>query len=117
MLADVDKLVHGPKFKTFEINLFDGRRPHPQFMVCCDIIEIMHDFFANLNFKDHVRYKPRRLYTSPSKMERVYTDMDDSDWWWKEMVSRYWISSLVSYSPLHRRSSLSRGNEMAPLQD
>ncbi|KAG8732610.1 hypothetical protein FRC11_012268 [Ceratobasidium sp. 423] len=85
LLASVDKLVHGPEFDIYDIDLHDGRRPRLQFMVCRDIIKVLRDFFANPAFKDHMRYKPRRLYTSPSKTERVYADMADADWWWREM--------------------------------
>ncbi|KAG8759337.1 hypothetical protein FRC11_002095 [Ceratobasidium sp. 423] len=85
MQRDVDKLAHGPEFKQYKIPLFDGRRPRPQYMVCRDIIHIMRDFFANPAFKDHMRYKPWRLYTSAGKTEWVYADMVGSDWWWKEM--------------------------------
>ncbi|KAH7335923.1 hypothetical protein B0J17DRAFT_729859 [Rhizoctonia solani] len=52
----------------------------------------MRDFFANPAFKNHMRYKPWRLYTSAGKSERVYADMAASDWWWKEMVSEKLIS-------------------------
>ncbi|KAG8690900.1 hypothetical protein FRC11_008260 [Ceratobasidium sp. 423] len=71
MLADVDKLMHGPEYEVYEIDLFDGRRPRPQFMA----------------FEGHLLYKARRLYTSPDKTERVYADMADADWWWKEMTT------------------------------
>ncbi|KAG8738071.1 hypothetical protein FRC11_001641, partial [Ceratobasidium sp. 423] len=86
MLSDVDKLVHGPEFDQYEIDLFDGRRPRPQFMVCRDIIKVIRDFFSNTAFKHHFRYKPWRLYTSASKAERVYADMASVDWWWEEML-------------------------------
>ncbi|KDN33080.1 hypothetical protein RSAG8_13831, partial [Rhizoctonia solani AG-8 WAC10335] len=85
MLSDVDKIPHGPEFELYDIDLFDGWRPRPQFMVCRGIIEIIRDFFANPAFKNHMRYKPWRLYTSASMLERVYADMAASDWWWKEM--------------------------------
>ncbi|CAE7063586.1 unnamed protein product [Rhizoctonia solani] len=86
MLSDVDRLVHGPEFKKYTVDLFDGQRPRPQFMVCRDIIEIMRDFFSKTAFKNHIRYKPWRLYTSESKAERVYADMASADWWWDEML-------------------------------
>ncbi|KAG8732418.1 hypothetical protein FRC11_013818, partial [Ceratobasidium sp. 423] len=85
MLNDIDKLAHGPEFKQYKIPIFDGRRPRPQYMVCRDIIDIIRDFFSNLAFKNHMRYKPWRLYTSAKKTERVYADMAASDWWWKEL--------------------------------
>ncbi|CAE7232083.1 unnamed protein product [Rhizoctonia solani] len=85
MLDDVDNLAHGPEFEQSEIEIFDGRRPRPQFMVFRDLIEIIKDFLSNSAFKSHMRYAPWRLYTSASKTERVYADMAASDWWWREM--------------------------------
>jgi hypothetical protein len=86
MLSDVDKLAHGPEFELYEINIFDGRRPHPQFMVFHDIIKVTRDFFANSAFKDKIRYKAWQLFTTANKTERVYGEMAASDWWWNEMV-------------------------------
>jgi hypothetical protein len=86
MLSNIDKLAHGPQFTQYTIPIFDGRRPRPQYMICRDIIKITRDFFANPAFKNHMRYKPWRLYTSATKTERVYADMAASDWWWKELV-------------------------------
>ncbi|CAE6437348.1 unnamed protein product [Rhizoctonia solani] len=85
MISDVDILAHGPEFKKGEVEVFDGRRPRPQYMVYRNIIEVIQDFFANPAFKFHTRYKPWRLYTSESKKTRVYGDMAASNWWWKEL--------------------------------
>jgi hypothetical protein len=88
MINDIDKLAHGPEFNQSEIDIFDGRRPRPQFMVFRNIIEIIEDFLSNPIFKYHMQYKPWRMYTSEDKKERVYADMAASDWWWREMVSQ-----------------------------
>ncbi|KAG9093019.1 hypothetical protein FS749_015246 [Ceratobasidium sp. UAMH 11750] len=47
MLADVDKLAHGPDFELSDFDVFDGRQPRPQYMVLRDIIHVMRDVFAN----------------------------------------------------------------------
>ncbi|KAG8731449.1 hypothetical protein FRC11_004123, partial [Ceratobasidium sp. 423] len=85
MLADVDKLAHGPEFELSDIDIFDGRRARPQFIVYRNIIEIIEDFLSNPAFRFYMRYKPCRLYTSANKEERVYADMATADWWWREM--------------------------------
>jgi hypothetical protein len=62
-------------------------------------MQVIRDFFANTAFKDRMRYKAWRLFTTANKIERVYGDMAASDWWWKEMVSRdrmHWPSSVLT---------------------
>ncbi|EUC56336.1 hypothetical protein RSOL_172170, partial [Rhizoctonia solani AG-3 Rhs1AP] len=44
MVLDVDILAHGPEFKKGKIEIFDGRRPRPQYMVYRNIIEVIRDF-------------------------------------------------------------------------
>ncbi|EUC54041.1 hypothetical protein RSOL_027710, partial [Rhizoctonia solani AG-3 Rhs1AP] len=85
MVSDVDRLTHGPEFKKGLVEVFDGRRPRPGYMVYRNIIEVIRDFLANSAFNSHIRYKPWRLYTSASKKTRVYGDMAASNWWWREL--------------------------------
>ncbi|CAE6534652.1 unnamed protein product [Rhizoctonia solani] len=85
MLADIDKLAHGPEFKLDEVDMHNGRGIRPQYMVLRNIIDIIRDFLADQSFREHIRYKPWRLYISADKKVRIYGDMSASDWWWKEM--------------------------------
>jgi hypothetical protein len=87
MLADVDKLRHGPPFELCEIEVFDGRQARPQFMVVRDIIQVVRELFANPRTKNSTIYAPERVWTSPSKKVRAYGDANACDWWWNEQVS------------------------------
>ncbi|KAB5587944.1 hypothetical protein CTheo_8614 [Ceratobasidium theobromae] len=74
MLKDVDKLLHGPEFTLSEIDIFDGRRPRTQYMVCRSIIDLLRDIFGNRKFKQHFRYRPMRLWKTAAKLVQVYGD-------------------------------------------
>ncbi|KDN33716.1 hypothetical protein RSAG8_13196, partial [Rhizoctonia solani AG-8 WAC10335] len=85
MLSNVDRLAHGPEFKQGKVEIFDGRRPRPGYMIYRDMLEFPRDFLANPAFKFNTRYRPWRLYTSASKTTRVYGDMAAANWWWREL--------------------------------
>ncbi|KAF8604054.1 hypothetical protein BDV93DRAFT_441394, partial [Ceratobasidium sp. AG-I] len=53
-------------------------------MVSRNIVQVIRDMVANPEFLEHTKYAPERLWTSPSKKERVYWDASSGDWWWNE---------------------------------
>ncbi|GAB1521016.1 hypothetical protein RhiTH_004106 [Rhizoctonia solani] len=53
-------------------------------MVLRDIISITREFLSDASFKNHIQYKPCRIYTSAKKTERVYGEMYSSDWYWNQ---------------------------------
>jgi hypothetical protein len=108
MLSDVNKLAHGPDFWLDEVNIFDSRGLRQQFMVLRDIISVTREFLADASFKDHIQYKPCRIYTSARKTERVYGEMYSSDWYWKQMVSILRTSDNLNNNSRTCRRSLSK---------
>lgn len=66
MLADVDRLRHGPDFELVEIEVFDGQRARPEWMIARDPVHVMRDIFANPQLKNDMLYGPERIWTSPS---------------------------------------------------
>lgn len=87
MLADVDKLRHGPAFEISEIDIFDGRGQRTQYMVLRNIIEVLREIFENPEFKDEMVYAPVKLWTSAYGGEQVMGELRASRWWWNEQVS------------------------------
>lgn len=74
MLADVDKLRHGPPFELSQIDVFDGQRARPQYMVSLDIIQVIRDQFANPRTKDDIVYAPEKVWVLREGKERAYGD-------------------------------------------
>ncbi|KAG8793370.1 hypothetical protein FRC12_002890 [Ceratobasidium sp. 428] len=67
-----------------DIDIFDGRKPRPQYMLSRNIIDIIRDTFAKPKFKKSMQYAPVKLYASSNLKERVFTDTVSGDWWWNE---------------------------------
>ncbi|KAG9118351.1 hypothetical protein FRC07_007166 [Ceratobasidium sp. 392] len=84
MLADIDKLRHGPEFKLKELEGFAGRRLRSQFIVHRNLIDLLREIFANRRFKKSFRAAPAKAWTSAAMKVRVYGDACYSEWWWKE---------------------------------
>ncbi|KAG9103180.1 hypothetical protein FRC07_010067 [Ceratobasidium sp. 392] len=84
MHTDIDKLKHGPIFEQSTIDIFDGQKPRPQYMVSRNFIDIVRDTLARRVFKKQMKYAPQKLYLSSNLKERVFTDADSGDWWWNE---------------------------------
>ncbi|GAB1528428.1 hypothetical protein RhiTH_011622 [Rhizoctonia solani] len=84
MLSNVDKLAHGPDFHLDKINVFNGQGLRQHYMVLQDIISITQEFLLDASFKNHIQYKPCRIYTLAKKTECVYGKMYSSDWYWNQ---------------------------------
>jgi hypothetical protein len=89
LLQDVDKLRHGPDFELSEVDIFDGRKERPQYMVSRDIVQVVRHIVANPALKDDMTYSPVRIWTSPEKQVRSYGEANAGDWWWNQQVSNY----------------------------
>ncbi|KAF8594471.1 hypothetical protein BDV93DRAFT_579749, partial [Ceratobasidium sp. AG-I] len=86
MLADVDKLPHGPECEIHKIDVFDGTRPRVQYLVTRSIIDVVRDLVGNRALHGHFKYTPVRLYTSKRRGNRVYSKMWTANWWWDEQL-------------------------------
>ncbi|KAG9122331.1 hypothetical protein FRC07_001349 [Ceratobasidium sp. 392] len=84
MLADINKLAHGPLFMMDQVPITDGHCPRTQYMVWRDLIAILREIFANPSFKKGFKSAPSKAYTLANKKERIYGDPWYLDWWWKE---------------------------------
>ncbi|KAG8721961.1 hypothetical protein FRC09_007074 [Ceratobasidium sp. 395] len=84
MLTSIDTLKHGPVFGLSQIDIFDGQKPRPQYMISRNIIEVLRDTMARRKFKKNMKYAPEKLYSASNFKERVYTDASNGDWWWRE---------------------------------
>ncbi|KAG9093709.1 hypothetical protein FRC06_011403 [Ceratobasidium sp. 370] len=84
LYTDVDKLRHGPAWHLYKIhveNKQDPTNPCIQYLVKCDIVDIVRDMMANLAFQDLLRYAPVTYWTTEEKTERAIGDMWSADWW------------------------------------
>ncbi|KAG8794679.1 hypothetical protein FRC12_022574 [Ceratobasidium sp. 428] len=79
---DIDKLLHGPEFQSYQIDIFDGHKVRPQFMVARNVIQGIADILGNQALKKYFVSAPEKHYTSADKKERVYSDMHTAKWWW-----------------------------------
>ncbi|QRV76877.1 hypothetical protein RhiJN_19722 [Ceratobasidium sp. AG-Ba] len=84
LLADVDKLPHGPEFFLDEIEAEHARRPRIQYMVRRNALELLQDLFANRTFGPEFAYAPVKYWTTGRKRERVWSCMRSAAWWWEE---------------------------------
>ncbi|KAF8595491.1 hypothetical protein BDV93DRAFT_574950 [Ceratobasidium sp. AG-I] len=86
MLADVDKLPHGPECEIHEIHVSDGTRSRVQYLVRRSIIDVIRDLVGNRALHGHFKYTPVKLYTSKRRGNRVYSEMWTANWWWDEQM-------------------------------
>ncbi|QRV95465.1 hypothetical protein RhiJN_23483 [Ceratobasidium sp. AG-Ba] len=84
LLADIDKLLHGPEFFLDEIEAKHAQRPCLQYMVRHDALELLQDLFANRTFGPEFAYAPVKYWTTGRKRERVWSCMRSARWWWEE---------------------------------
>ncbi|KAG8722468.1 hypothetical protein FRC09_006235 [Ceratobasidium sp. 395] len=83
MHDDIDKLRHGPEFALYDINVTVKGKARPQFMVSRHIVQVLRDIFANPAHKKNFKAAPERHYLSRRKDQRVYSDANSANWWWR----------------------------------
>ncbi|KAG9096299.1 hypothetical protein FRC06_008818, partial [Ceratobasidium sp. 370] len=84
LIADIDKLPHGPAWEAFRINLGEpAQGGHNSYLFTRNIVDTIRDLLANSNFKNHMRYTPEQLFTAEDGECRVYGEANSGRWWWR----------------------------------
>ncbi|KAG8700746.1 hypothetical protein FRC09_005778 [Ceratobasidium sp. 395] len=84
MLADIDKLPHGPDWFARDLIIGEGgphKRDHLMFFR--PVVDVIRKLIGNPAFKHVMRYAPERHWTSKWQHSRVYGEMWTGDWWWR----------------------------------
>jgi hypothetical protein len=51
------------------------------------VIDVIRDLIGNPSFKNFMRYRPERQWTSWAQTSCVYSEMWTGNWWWRRQVS------------------------------
>lgn len=87
MLADIDRLLHGPEWEIHDIVINNGTGLCTEYLCARNPIDVVHELFGNHRFKEHMQYALERHWTSKAKDTHVYGEMWMGDWWWRTQVS------------------------------
>ncbi|QRW03219.1 hypothetical protein RhiLY_02218 [Ceratobasidium sp. AG-Ba] len=86
LFRDIDRLPHGPGWNILDINLNEESqrlsRKHSSYLFKRSVIATFRDLMANPEFKNHMKYAPRREWTAEDRTCRVYGETCSGDWWW-----------------------------------
>ncbi|KAG8711880.1 hypothetical protein FRC08_015318 [Ceratobasidium sp. 394] len=123
LMADVDRLPHGPEWDAFDIdlNVPAQRAPgkHRSYLFMRPIMDTILDLLANAEFKDYMDYAPKRLWTAEDRKCQVYGEPSSGDWWWRMQVrlpdKSGTIVPLIIASDRTTLSSMAGGQEAYPL--
>jgi hypothetical protein len=63
MLADLDKLPHGPDWHVHEIDITVGTQPRTQYLFARNIVDLVCELIGNPRFRKFVRYRPEKNWT------------------------------------------------------
>ncbi|KAG8702831.1 hypothetical protein FRC08_003218 [Ceratobasidium sp. 394] len=112
LMADLDKLPHGPEWKVYNIKLDEPvrrtRRKHHSYLFKRSVVATFQDLIANPEFKDSMQYAPRREWTAEDKKCRVFGQSYSGNWWWQLQESMDDKSAtIVPLIISHDRTSLS----------
>ncbi|QRW14314.1 hypothetical protein RhiLY_13313 [Ceratobasidium sp. AG-Ba] len=86
LFRDINRLPHGPGWNILDINLNKESqrlsRKHSSYLFKRSVIATFRDLMANPEFKNHMKYAPRREWTAEDRTCRVYGETCSGDWWW-----------------------------------
>ncbi|KAG8710043.1 hypothetical protein FRC08_017694 [Ceratobasidium sp. 394] len=112
LMADLDKLPHGPEWKVFDIKLDTPirhtRRKHYLYLFTRSVVATFQDLMANPEFKSSMQYAPRREWTAEDRKCRVFGESSSAEWWWRmqeRMADK--SATIVPLIISHDRTSLS----------
>lgn len=90
-----DSLPGRPKFVRREVVLGDEVFE----MFSRDIIECTKALFGDPEFSDHLKLSPERHFSDEGKTNRLFHEMNTSEWWWYTQVSLYsFVNDLIVIS-------------------
>ncbi|KAG9076239.1 hypothetical protein FRC06_009623, partial [Ceratobasidium sp. 370] len=112
LMADVDKLPHGPEWEVYNIKLDEPirrtRRNHSSYLFKRSVVATFRDLMANPDFKDKMDYAPRREWTAADRKCRVFGESSGGEWWWRTQEGMADKSAtIVPLIISHDRTSLS----------
>ncbi|KAG8730067.1 hypothetical protein FRC10_003164 [Ceratobasidium sp. 414] len=91
LIADIDKLPHGPGWKVFDIRLNEPAqrvlRKHSSYLFMRSIVATFRDLLADSTLKGKMQFTPRQEWTAKDQKCRVYGETSCADWWWRVQVS------------------------------
>jgi hypothetical protein len=87
LVADVDKLPHGPGWSVESLVVGEGSRKRTVSLYKRPIIDVIRELIGNPRFRDFMRYAPERHWTTGACKTRVYSEMWTGEWWWRRQVS------------------------------
>lgn len=104
LVADIDKLPHGPAWKVYEIStILPDQSVKQSYLFARDIVEVALDLVANPAFSKFMHYVPERLWTTEDCRSRVYDNPWTGDWWWRIQVSWDFCLSVLGNRLTRRR--------------
>ncbi|KAG9092814.1 hypothetical protein FRC06_011782, partial [Ceratobasidium sp. 370] len=121
LYTDVDQLKHGPVWHLYKINIkntLDPNNLRVQYLVTCNIVDVVQDMMANPAFRELLKYALETYWTSEAKTERVFSDMSSADWWPRMQVSYSAWEHNWQYLPITQEELRRRGKwdaTIAPL--
>jgi hypothetical protein len=87
LVADVDKLPHGPEWSVVPLVAGQGLHKRTVYLYKRPIIDVIRELIGNPSFRDCMRFRPERHWTTCASGARVYSEMWTGDWWWRRQVS------------------------------
>jgi hypothetical protein len=100
MIADIDKLPHGPGWKVFDIRLNEPaqrrQKKHTSYLFMQSVVAAFRDLLAEPAFRDNMQYVAQRDWTAADRKVRVYGEMCSADWWWETQVRICYVDSANS---------------------
>ncbi|KAG9091640.1 hypothetical protein FRC06_000483, partial [Ceratobasidium sp. 370] len=120
LMADVDKLPHGPEWNVYHINLGEATQTkHHSYLFMRHIIDTIRDLLANPDLKEYMCYEPERLFTAQDCRCWVYGEANSGNWWWRMQLrlpdKSGTIVPLIIASDRTALSLMSGGQEAYPL--
>ncbi|KAG8792294.1 hypothetical protein FRC12_006548 [Ceratobasidium sp. 428] len=82
MLADIDKLPHGPVWEAEIVTVGEGRHKREHIVYKRNILDVIRELIGNPAFRHMMRYVPERHWTSALRRCRVFGEMWTGNWWW-----------------------------------
>ncbi|KAF8598797.1 hypothetical protein BDV93DRAFT_478147, partial [Ceratobasidium sp. AG-I] len=119
MLADIDRLPHGPEWQIRDIVVNDGTGPRSHYLCTRNPIDVVRELIGNPRFKDSMRYAPEHHWTSEELDNRIYSEMWTGDWWWRTQQAiqdpNATIAGLILASDKTKLSTMSGGQQAYPV--
>ncbi|KAG8705437.1 hypothetical protein FRC08_001673 [Ceratobasidium sp. 394] len=90
LMADIDRLPHGPEWKIYEMDVSVPGNPNQQsYLFTRNIVEVICDIMAESSFCGDMEYTPKRVWQDETCTTRIYGNSWSGDWWWRMQVSEY----------------------------